>query len=346
MDDHDRQIAHAEALLELGRGEQAERSVRGALATDPGSAHLVHLLARALLIQGRPAEAVHPAREAVRLDPHEVEHMILLAAVLLEARHAHDAYDVALRAVALSPDDWTTHLVVAGARLDMGGEDSRRVAELAAHRAVTLAPHEADAHNMYGITRWRADDVKTAERAFNNALAIDPQHAHAQRNLASLQLDRGELADGALTLSRALATSPQEDELHASLGRAAATVLLHTALVAALTTIILGTLYFWIPSSVFVPLAGGAAFAAVGPLVPPFRNLPRGSWRLMVPRRTTRHELPVLIFGWSVLGVCGVAWFPPSRVALILALSTLAALLALGVLLMMRSVGPNSPEES
>lgn len=325
MDEQERRIAHVEALLELGRGAEAERSARQALATEPESAPVAHLLARSIWLQDRPTDAVAHARVAVRLDPEEADHLMLLAALLLESGGEAEARQVAHSAVGLDPDNWLTHWLFAGVLLQAGDEESRRIAEQAAHRAVSLGPDEADTHNMYGMSRWRASDDATAEMAFTNALAIDPHHAEALANLGQLRLNNGELAEGSLALRRALSLSPQDRQLHATVATGAATVLFHTALAGALATVILKALYSWLPGSVFAPFAFGIICAVVGPFISALRNLPPRSWRLMIPRRT-RPELPLLAIAWAVLGVCFVAIVAPTRQVSVTALCVLAAL--------------------
>lgn len=345
MDEQERRVAHIEMLLELGRGREAERSASLALAAEPDSAHLTHLLARSLWLQHRSAEAVVHARNAVRLDPGEVEHLILLAGALLDVEQPAEAHDVALSAVGLDPDNWVTHWVLAGALLNIGGEEARRTAELSAHHAVTLGPHEPDPHNMYGIARWRAGDLKTAQTAFANALAIDPTHSGALANLGQAKLDQGDLGEGALVLSSALSLSPQDKELHASVGAAAATVLLHTALFTALATLVLGSLYHWLQPSWFASLTIGVTFAVAGPAITALKNLPPRSWRLMFPSRATRSHTRVLAFGWSLLALCAVAWFGPTRVS-VTVLVTLAPLVALAfVTRLLEPAGSNPSAE-
>lgn len=326
MDEQERRIAHVEALLELGRGAEAERSVRQALAAEPESAHVAHLLARSIWLQDRPTDAVSHARVAVQIDPEDADHLLLLAALLLESDGAEEARQVALSAVGLDPDNWLTHWLFAAVLLQAGDEESRRIAEQAAHRAVSLRPDEADTHNIYGLSRWRANDEATAETAFTNALAVDPQHAGALANLGQLRLGNGDLAEGSLALSRALSLSPQDRELHSTVGTAVAAVLFHTAMLAALTTLLLRTLQFWVPASWMPGLVIGGTFAVAGPFVSALRNLPPRSWRLMIPRRT-RQELPLLATSWLVLGVCLVAIVAPVHQVAVAAVSVLGALL-------------------
>lgn len=316
MDDHDRRLAHARSLLELGRGAEAEPSLRAALAAEPGAADVTHLLARALLLQGRVAEATPLAREAVRLDPWEAEHLILMATVLLEAGHVHEAYGVAMRAVELAPDEWVTHLVVAAAALDLRSDEGLRTAERAAHRAVTLAPHEADAHNMYGVARWRAADVATATTAFDHALALDPTHAEALGNVAQLELDRGELVGGSSTLGRALALHPQHADLHDGLHRAHQQALRTATAYTVLTCLIiagfmLATDFLWrqrAGQGAFLLLFTAALFAKV------VHGMP-GSKRSLLPWLARPGARLTVWSAWSANVLAGLVWLAPASVA-------------------------------
>ena len=66
MDEQERRIAHVEALLELGRGEDAERSARRALAAEPESAHVSHLLAKLGVTSRAAVAAWHVRTHATR----------------------------------------------------------------------------------------------------------------------------------------------------------------------------------------------------------------------------------------------------------------------------------------
>lgn len=317
MDEQERRIAHVEALLELGRGAEAERSARQALATEPESAHVAHLLARSIWLQDRVAEAVVHARTAARLDPGEVEHLIQLAGVLLESAQPQEAHDVALRAVGLDPDNWVTHWILAGALLDIGGDLARRTAEQAAHHAVTLGPHEADAHNLFGIAVWRRDDLATAEQAFRNALAIDPAHADAQRNLAQLQLSSADLTDGVDSLSRALSMHPQDRDLHDDVGYAVGGVLVAAVTGFVLVSITLGGLLLAIDlllrQRAFIGLVWLLAIGAHA--LKAFRRLPGGGWARLLPWRGVPGDVRRRWFAWGMGGLTLLVWFTPASMA-------------------------------
>jgi len=84
-------------------------------------------------------------------------------------------------------------------------------------RAVGLAPHSPDAHNLVGLCLDALGDHAGAQAAFRNALAIDPHHSLAQNNLAATEIDRGQLRRAAGLLRSAVGNDPQERRLHQNL---------------------------------------------------------------------------------------------------------------------------------
>lgn len=78
----DIRIELGEALLRLGRPEEAIRVLEPAVSLAPGDPDVHHLLGRALVLAGRPQEALAPLQTAVRLDPNFALPRHLLAITL------------------------------------------------------------------------------------------------------------------------------------------------------------------------------------------------------------------------------------------------------------------------
>jgi Flp pilus assembly protein TadD len=226
VSDEEHRIERIVALLDLGRHDDAAAAARDGLARDPESATLHQLLAQALIGLEDVSAALHHARAAAALVPESADALVLLAGTLAEVGEGEEARDAAIRAIHLAPDEWPSHAAYAHALLfGIRGRAVLGEADRAARRAIELGPHEPAAHVVFGIVRWRQDDLATAEEAFRHALTLDPGDADAQRNLASLQISQHDFATGSRTLTGGLASNPQDRGMHKEVDRARRQVL-------------------------------------------------------------------------------------------------------------------------
>lgn len=216
MNEHFRELQHAETLLDLGRAAEAEERLRGVLTGDPENVHALLTLARALHHQDRDPEAETAARSGLALDPDHAEGYLELCDILCSSKDGDGALDAAQRAVALEPHDWRSHYALARALMVVRRPRTRDAYD-AARRSVELAPHEAAAHNLVGICLSNLGNEPGAQQAFRNALALDPHHTLAQNNLAASEIDSGKLRRAAGRLRGAVGDAPQEKLLHQNL---------------------------------------------------------------------------------------------------------------------------------
>lgn len=327
-----RDIARADHLLDLGRHSQAEEILRAHLATDPNSAEALRLLVLALLGQERAAEALDAAEAAVREAPEEEHGFRLLSIVYARLDRTNDAVRAAREAVRAAPGMWQTHYTL-GMALRTGRMPRTRDALDCANEAVRLAPHESSPYNLAGLC---LDDLRMpveAQRAYEEALRLDPQSATALNNLAATTAQRGRLAAAARLLSAGLSSDPQEAMLHDNYDR------LLLALVLRLNLLLLG---FGILFAVLVGADAAYAIRVVTVLVllgsigllirSVARNLPRGS-HLWARGMFRRVEISERIF----LGV--FLLLAPAVLALGLAPLSTAPDIGMGILVTLRTVG-------
>lgn len=316
MTTQEHRVERIEVLLDVGRYADAEAGVRSELALAPDSAELHFLLARALLCQGQPAPALEHTRIAASLAPESPEVLRLHARVLADTGDGAHAHTVALRALQLAPDDWRSHWTVAfGLVFGVGGRVAIRTAEAAAHRTVTLGPHEPDAHVLYGIVRQRQEDFATAEKAFRNALALDPQHADALYNLASQQIDTISLLAGSETLTGALSAHPQDRGMQHELGRTQGRLLGVQSACVATYTLLFGGLLMVGDDVYGLRIFVGAitVFGAAAHVWKVQRRMPRRSWIRLLPWRSEVGLVPWI--AWGVNSLSALVWFTPAAVA-------------------------------
>ncbi|MCP3421074.1 tetratricopeptide repeat protein [Nocardioides pinisoli] len=327
-----RALAHAEQLLDLRRDTEAEQRFRDVLAGDPQCVPALLGLGRALNRQDRHDEAEAAVRSALALDQENASAHQVLVDVLCDRRDGPAAVAAAERARALAPHDFTSHYQHARALLCLRRPRVRDAYE-SALRAVDLAPHSPDAHNLVGLCLDGLGHHDQAQTAFRNALAIDPVHTLAQNNLAATEMDRGRLGRAAGMLRSAVGNDPQEKRLHDNLdtvllllGRRVLWSLLGAALV---LVIMLATGAPWWARA----LAGAAYVAVLVLLVQRVRaQLPSGvrRWGRGIWGRTrwTGRYLVALVLFLSV-GVLLLA-FAPSAVATGAGVAIAASLQVLG----------------
>ncbi len=69
-------------------------------------------------------------------------------------------------------------------------------------------PDNADAHNLLGFSTRKLDDLETAKKHYDRALAIDPDHKGALEYLGELYLETGDLENAEALLARLIAACP------------------------------------------------------------------------------------------------------------------------------------------
>lgn len=172
-------LGRAEAALEIGRPEEAERAARGALAAAPESEAGHGLLARALMNQGRHDEALGAAEAGLGATP-DSEWLHRLRAVQLQAlKRLPEALEAADSAVRLAPDLGQAHQT-----RSLVLEAMKRLPEAraASERAIALEPEKASFHAHAGDL-WLDEDPARAERHYRESVALDPENARTLNDL-------------------------------------------------------------------------------------------------------------------------------------------------------------------
>jgi hypothetical protein len=150
--------------------------------TSDGEAH--RTLADALLFGLQwPERASLHYREHLQRRPHDADALVNLGMALVMLGQIDDALPAFHRAVDARPGHGRARLTLA--RALFGGGDLPGAATHA-EVAVTLLPHDPDAHDLLGRTRAAQGRFDDAAIEFRRALQIDPSHAEALANLRRL----------------------------------------------------------------------------------------------------------------------------------------------------------------
>jgi tetratricopeptide (TPR) repeat protein len=100
--------------------------------------------------------------------------------------------------------------------------EARKYGDAAAifERYTGRRPDNAWGHYMLGLSAWKSGDLARSERAFENALRVDPHHVKSHVNLSRVFLDQQRHDDAVDQLTRAAAIDPSSNEVHRLLARA------------------------------------------------------------------------------------------------------------------------------
>jgi superkiller protein 3 len=86
-------------------------------------------------------------------------------------------------------------------------------------RYTTQRPANPWGHYMLGLSAWKSGDLAKSERAFEEALSVDPQHVKSLVNLSRVFIEQKRHDEAVDRLSRAAEIDPESTEVQRLLGR-------------------------------------------------------------------------------------------------------------------------------
>lgn len=195
------------ALLDLGRGREAEQQFRTALAVAPGDPDLQARLAQALLLQDRYQEAHDVSRDAVGAAPEHVFAYSILSASLVGLDRLPEAHAAVRRALALAPHFAGLHVQEARVLL---GQKLAAEALTSVTQARALDPGDADAAAVQAAALYELQRFGEADAAVHEALRLEPENVAAHRVKGLLALRRGGGTSAVQAHRTALRLSPTD----------------------------------------------------------------------------------------------------------------------------------------
>ncbi|MEH0841339.1 tetratricopeptide repeat protein [Micromonospora sp. CPCC 205711] len=202
----------AQLLAELGRYDEAAEELAAGIVAQPGDGAALTLLARVQLAAGRPREALAAADSASAAAPGAVPPLVARGFALTDLGEYAEAAGTADRILAVAPAD--AYAQRAGAAL-LAEARNGQPALNAAWRGVELAPDEPQAHLVLALVAGRLDLFDLAERAYREALRLDPELAGAEDDPGVLRLERRRWAEA---LAQVAALAPIRPEGSGTLG--------------------------------------------------------------------------------------------------------------------------------
>lgn len=188
-------LQRAELLADLGRYEEAAQELAPAA---PSEVPAAALLARVRLAAGAPREALAATEVATAAGTADLGLLVARGMALAELGRVDEAAGQAERILQRGAGDGDA-LTSAAAILAM--VRSGQVALDAAWEGVRLAPEQPRAHLVLGLVAGGLGMAEIARRAYQEALALDPQlpDAEAAVGVARLELYRYTVVLGRLT---------------------------------------------------------------------------------------------------------------------------------------------------
>ncbi|MBX7264877.1 tetratricopeptide repeat protein [Micromonospora sp. Llam7] len=180
-------LERATLLAELGRYDEAVAELGFALALDPTAAAVSTMLARVQLAAGRPAEALAAAEAAVSAAPGQLPPLVARGLALGDLERHAEAARTADEILALGRDDGYAQRSAAAI---LAGSRNGQPALNAAWHGVELAPEEPQAHLVLGLVAANMQMYDLAERAYREALRLDPRLAESGDDVGVLRLEQ------------------------------------------------------------------------------------------------------------------------------------------------------------
>ena len=182
--------ALAQELSREGEHDAAIREFDRVLDLVPLHAPSYRNRAAALIAAGHLERAEADATHAARLNPSAPGPHVLLGVIALQRRAADEAEAHFHEALRLDPDDLLTHRQLAVLLFNQ-----QRFGEAARHLRIvcTRNPRDADMANRYGAALANLGELDAAIAQFRRALALQPDHPDARRNLDMAMRERDEL---------------------------------------------------------------------------------------------------------------------------------------------------------
>jgi tetratricopeptide (TPR) repeat protein len=180
-------IQRAQLLAELGRYDEAAAELGFAVSLDPSNPTALTVLARVHLAADRPADSLAAAEAAAAAAPDTPHPFVIRALALVDLRRFGEAAQIADELLARWPTDAYAQRSAAAI---LGEARNGQPALNAAWRGVELAPAEAEAHLVLGLIAARLELFDLAERAYREALRLDPSLAEAGQDVGIIRLER------------------------------------------------------------------------------------------------------------------------------------------------------------
>jgi tetratricopeptide (TPR) repeat protein len=212
----------ANALMQLGRLDEARDNYRMALRQDPSDVRIVTLLANCLVVGGHDSDAIRLLAPVEESHPNDLDAVFLLGEALIHQGKLKDGLTRVLK-VAEARRDANAWMLAGLTQLQLG---DGAAALKSTDNGLRLDATTPGAYTLSGIAKSLVGDSSGAKAAFLEALQADPDDFEANVRLGTILREQGSLPEAeqrlnhALSLNRSsLAARYQFAELEVAEGR-------------------------------------------------------------------------------------------------------------------------------
>lgn len=192
-------------LQELGRLEEAEKTLKKAISLNPNYAEAHYNLGVTFKAGHQLDKAVDSLRRASALKANFPEAYFNLGVIAQELGNAEEAENNYLKALVQNPSYTEALLNVGVIQRERG---KLKQAESSLRAAIKLNPSYADAFNNLGVTLNQAGLHAQARDNCLKAIELMPKGATAHFNLGNIYRDLGRIEEAEASYKRAIAISP------------------------------------------------------------------------------------------------------------------------------------------
>jgi hypothetical protein len=174
-------------LADLGRYDEAAGEIAAGLDAAPEEPNLLATLARIHLVAEQPGEALRAANRANQAAPAILHTLVVRAMALTDSSRYGEAAQIAVDILRNWPAD--AYAQRTGAALLSEARNGQEALN-AAWNGVRVAPAEAEAHLVLAVVAARLRLFDLAQRAYAEALDLDPAIGEAQRDAGIVRFER------------------------------------------------------------------------------------------------------------------------------------------------------------
>ena len=212
-------LARAHALLDVGKIQESESTLRGYLGTHPDSAEAHFLLGYALFREAKAKESLEEFTAGAKYRRPRADELKVVAADYVMLNDYSDADKWFSQVVAETPADAEAWYLLGRTKYNEN-EFAAAIADF--EHALTLRPRYVEAENNIGLAWKELNEREKARAAFQ--IAIDwqgdsPVDAQPFLNLGTLLAEANEYDKAIRLLTRAISLAPKNPSVHEELGK-------------------------------------------------------------------------------------------------------------------------------
>ncbi|MBD3322886.1 MAG: tetratricopeptide repeat protein [Chitinivibrionales bacterium] len=163
----------------LGRHEEARQCFESALAINPHFHEVRDFLADLHILRGNSTKSIELYRTYLEESPNNLRTMSRLVFCLCQCELFDQASDEARKTIRYYPNSPVGYVDLAYVHLNTGKFDE---AFVAAQQALDVAPVDTEALRVLAIIQSERGEMKSADKAFQNALKIDGDNPEIMRD--------------------------------------------------------------------------------------------------------------------------------------------------------------------